>query len=97
MTSGGTRSSGFGMMARRNCWITEVRGLGLHLGVEFGRRGDPDSDAAAERLLYCCLEAGLSFKLGGGNVVTLSPPLTIGRPELDRALDILEGDVAGLR
>lgn len=86
-----------GMMARRHAWIGEVRGLGLHLGVEIGRRGEPDSDAAAERLLYRCLEAGLSFKLGGGNVVTLSPPLTIGRPELDRALDILEGAVAGLR
>ena len=86
-----------GTMAARNCWITEVRGLGLHLGVEIGRRGEPDSDAAAERLLYRCLEAGLSFKLGGGNVVTLSPPLTIGRPKLDRALDILEGAVAGLR
>ena len=86
-----------GTMASRNCWITEVRGLGLHLGMEIGRRGEPDSDAAAERLLYRCLEAGLSFKLGGGNVVTSSPPLTIGRPELDRALDILEGAVAGLR
>ena len=84
------------VMARRHGWISDVRGLGLYFGVEIGQRGEPDGVAAAERLLYRCLEAGLSFKLGGGNVVTLCPPLTIGRPELDRALDILEGAVAGL-
>ena len=33
---------------------------------------------------------GLSFKVGGGNVLTLCPPLTISRAELDKALDILE-------
>ena len=44
--------------------------------------------------MYRCLDAGLSFKLGGGNVVTLCPPLTIARPDLDRALDILEGAIA---
>ena len=65
-------------MARRHGWISDVRGLGLYFGVEIGQRGEPDGIAAAERLLYRCLEAGLSFKLGGGNVVTLCPPLTIG-------------------
>ena len=45
--------------------------------------------------MYRCLEAGLSFKLGGGNVVTLCPPLTISRAELDQALDILDGAMSG--
>ena len=44
--------------------------------------------------MYRCLEDGLSFKLGGGNVVTLCPPLTISPAELDRALEILESAIA---
>ena len=45
--------------------------------------------AMAERVLYRCLERGLSFKTTMGNVLTLSPPLVIARDELDRALDIV--------
>ena len=40
--------------------------------------------------MYACLRRGLSFKLGGGNVVTLCPPLTIARADLDQAFAILE-------
>jgi len=85
-----------GLMARREPRISGVRGMGLYLGVEIGRRGERDANALAERLLYRCLEAGLSFKLGGGNVVTLCPPLTIPRPELDRALDIFDEAMSSL-
>ena len=35
--------------------------------------------------MYRCLTNGLSFKVGGGNVLTLCPPLTITREELDAA------------
>ncbi|MCE7876040.1 MAG: hypothetical protein DYH14_01685, partial [Betaproteobacteria bacterium PRO3] len=51
--------------------------------------GSPARDEA-ERVMYGCLARGLSFKIGQGNVVTLSPPLVIGEGDLDRALDILE-------
>jgi 4-aminobutyrate aminotransferase len=44
--------------------------------------------------MYRCLTNGLSFKVGGGNVLTLCPPLTITERELDAALDILHGAVA---
>src|SRR6516225_7041859 len=70
-----------GLMARREPRISGVRGMGLYLGVEIGRRGEREANALTEQLLYRCVEAGLSFKLGGGNVVTLCPPLTIPRPE----------------
>jgi len=40
-------------------------------------------------VMYRCLSRGLSFKIGGGNVLTLCPPLTIKRDELDAALDIV--------
>ena len=49
----------------------------------------PDN-ALAERVYYRCLEAGLSFKISQGNVLTLSPPMIISRDELDTALGIVE-------
>jgi len=64
--------------------IRAVRGLGVSFGVEM-------ADAAfAETLMYRCLANGLSFKVGGGSVVTLCPPLTITRTDLDVAFDILD-------
>ena len=40
--------------------------------------------------MYRCLANGLSFKVGGGNVLTLCPPLTISPAELVAAFDILD-------
>ncbi len=54
-------------------------------------------DRGAEEVFYRALERGLSFKITMGNVLTLSPPLTIEQSDLDRALDILDeclGEVA---
>ena len=53
------------------------------------------SAALAEAAMYRCLTNGLSFKVGGGNVLTLCPPLTITRVELDAALDILDLSLRG--
>ena len=61
-----------------------VRGLGVSFGVEV------ESAAQAERVMYRCLGNGLSFKIGGGTVITLCPPLTITRGELERAFAILD-------
>jgi 4-aminobutyrate aminotransferase len=63
------------------------RGLGLSFGAEVA------TPALAEAVMYGCLSKGLSFKLGGGTVLTLCPPLTITRGELDAALDVLESVV----
>ena len=68
------------------------RGLGLLLGIELVKdrqTREPASDAA-ERVVYRALEKGLSFKVSMGNILTLTPPLTITRAEMDRALDIIE-------
>ena len=40
-------------------------------------------------LLYRCLAENLSFKNGGGNVLTLCPPLTIAESDLAQALAIV--------
>jgi 4-aminobutyrate aminotransferase len=69
--------------------LGEARGLGMYWGVEVCPWAGASAVAVADRLLYSCLRRGLSFKVGGGNVVTLCPPLNISTEELDRALDIL--------
>ncbi len=70
--------------------VFDIRGRGLMFGVEIADpdTGAPDADRA-ERILYACLAEGLSFKTSAGNVLTLSPPLTIGEDDLDRALSIV--------
>ena len=81
-------------MRRRLPLIGDVRGIGLLLGIELvdPLTGAPARDAA-ERVLYHCLAAGLSFKVGQGNVLVLSPPLVIGEQNLDRALAIVEAAI----
>jgi 4-aminobutyrate aminotransferase len=75
--------------------IHEVRGLGLHLGIELRRDGRPANDEA-DTVLYHSLSQGLSYKVGGGCVLTLCPPMTITREELDQALDIIEAGIDSL-
>ena len=76
--------------------IGEVRGLGLSLAVELvtDRATREKASDAADAVLYACLEQGLSFKTSHGNVLTLTPPLTISETDLDRACDILERALA---
>ncbi len=71
--------------------VGDIRGRGLMFGVEIveNRETRAPGRAAAERIYYRCLEAGLSFKISAGCVLTLSPPLTIAKGDLDRALSIV--------
>ncbi len=48
-------------------------------------------------MFYRALEAGLSFKVTMGNVLTLTPPLVIAEDDLMRGLDILEGCIGEVR
>ena len=64
--------------------VKDIRGRGLMFGVEI------DTADRAERILYSCFAEGLSFKISAGNVLTLSPPLTIPEPDLASALSIVE-------
>ena len=76
-------------MQARHPLVAEARGIGLLLAVELAREGAP-ARREAEQVMYECLARGLSFKVGQGNVLTLSPPLVIAEAELDAALDILD-------
>ena len=72
--------------------IGDVRGLGLFLGIELVKDRATRERAydEAETVMYAALSKGLSFKLTMGNIITLTPPLTIKKEEMDKALDIIE-------
>jgi 4-aminobutyrate aminotransferase len=77
-------------LKQRHRGIGMVAGIGLQLAVELvDAAGRPDA-GRAEQVLYRCLAGGLSFKIAGGNVLSLSPPLNVAEHELCRAVDILD-------
>jgi len=70
-------------------FITDVRGRGLLVAVEFN--GD-----IAGSLLMDCLERGLLVNRLKPNTLRLMPPLIIGESEADEALDILDKTLSGV-
>ncbi len=72
--------------------IGDARGIGLLMGMELvrDRRTRERAIDEAERVMYSALTKGLNFKLTMGNIISLTPPLTITQQEMDRALEILE-------
>tara|TARA_R110002050_G_scaffold16719_1_gene50416 strand:+ start:52420 stop:53775 length:1356 start_codon:yes stop_codon:yes gene_type:complete len=72
--------------------IGDIRGRGLLWGIELVKDRTTKEKAIdeAEKIMYSCLKKGLSFKVSAGNVLQLSPALTITRKELDTALQILD-------
>lgn len=83
-------------LATRHPLIGEVRGLGLVLGVELVRRRDGNrvpAVAEAEQVLYAALRRGLNFKVTLGNMLTLTPALTLTRDQWKRARDILDASL----
>lgn len=71
--------------------IGDIRGLGLLWGIELvkDRVTKEKATTEAEKIMYECLKNGLSFKVSNGNVLQLSPALTINSEELHQALSIL--------
>ncbi len=62
--------------------IKEVRGMGLHIGVDFTI---PSKSIAVE-----CLKEGLVVNSTADTVIRIMPPLNIGIERLDEALQIFE-------
>ena len=71
--------------------IGDIRGLGFLWGIELvkDQLTKEKANEEAEKVMYDCMRNGLSFKVSQGNVLQLSPPLTISREELQTALSIL--------
>jgi 4-aminobutyrate aminotransferase len=82
-------------MAQRHPLIGDIRGLGLILGVELLKDRTTLAPAAdeAERVMYAALRRGLNFKVTMGNILTLTPALTLTQTEMDQALTILESAI----
>lgn len=80
----------------RTARIGDVRGRGLLIGLEMVKPDGVTPDGGlAEEIMYRALDLGLSFKTTMGNVITLTPPLTIARAEMADALDRLEQAIDG--
>jgi acetylornithine aminotransferase/acetylornithine/N-succinyldiaminopimelate aminotransferase len=76
-------------LKQKHSFITEVRGRGLLVAVEF------DSEKGQE-ILMACLENGLLVNKVKANAVRLMPPLIIGNQEVDRAIAILDKVFSGI-
>jgi 4-aminobutyrate aminotransferase len=91
---------GLTALARRHPLIGDVRGLGLMIGIELVL--DQDSRTPATRqaacLAYRCFELGLIVMYCGiyGNVIELTPPLTITPADVDEALSLFEQALADI-
>jgi acetylornithine/N-succinyldiaminopimelate aminotransferase len=70
-------------------FITDVRGCGLLVAVEF------NSDMA-QSLLMACLERGLLVNQVKPNAIRLIPPLIVGFAEVDQALGVLDEALSGI-
>ena len=83
-------------MKQHHMLIGDVRGLGLFLGIELvkDRQTRKRAEDEAEAVMYAALSKGVSFKLTMGNILTLTPALTITKKEMDTALDIIEESIA---
>lgn len=69
-------------MADRRRSVVEIRGLGLMVGVELS--------VDAGRVRELALERGLIVNSIAGRVLRLLPPLIVGKPEIDEAVDIID-------
>jgi acetylornithine/N-succinyldiaminopimelate aminotransferase len=76
-------TEGLQTLKSKYSFITEVRGRGLLVAVEF------NSDMA-QSILMACLEKGLLVNKVKANAIRLIPPLIIGYAEVDKALGILD-------
>jgi 4-aminobutyrate aminotransferase len=78
-------------LMREHRLIGDVRGLGLLLGIELVKDRVTMDRACneAEAVMYRCLSLGLNFKITMGNILTLTPALTISEEQLQRAFEII--------
>ena len=70
--------------------VTDVRGKGLMLGVEF------DTADHAEAVQSACFERGLLVLECGKSSVRMSPALTVSEAEMATALALFEAAVAAV-
>lgn len=90
---GGYFLDGLQRLQLRHRMIREVRGRGLAIGIEL----DPDrARRYAAKTVYRAFELGLVLYYVGleSNVLELTPPLILTKPDVDEALQILDRSLA---
>jgi len=91
---------GLWTLARKHPLIGDVRGMGLMVGVELVRDKETREPASREaaRLAYRCFELGLIVIYCGihGNVIEMTPPLTITTADVEEALDKFDRALADI-
>lgn len=73
-------------LKKRSDSITEVRGLGLMMGIEL--------NSNISDIISRCREKGLLLVGAGSTVIRFVPPLIITEEEIDKALNILESVIS---
>ena len=84
------------MLKSKHTIIEQVRGIGLLWALELHLKGKP-ATKEAEQVMYACLNEGLNFKVSQGNVIQLSPALTIEKQELFQAFNILDTSLNSIK
>jgi len=74
--------------------VRDVRGWGLAMGVELQVDDAQATELLAQETLYAALVRGLSFKVSRGDILTLTPPLTLTDAQAQRSIDILDAALA---
>jgi len=79
-------------MMNKHEMIGDIRVIGMLAGIELvtNRQTKEKAVESTERIMYLCMERGLSFKVSNGNVITLVPPLIATQQQLEQALTIIE-------
>lgn len=91
---------GLDRLGERYPLIGDVRGKGLMQGIEMvtDRQSKEPAPKAVAQLFEETRERGLLIGKGGlyGNVIRISPPLTVSEEQIDRALEILDHALAAV-
>jgi predicted acetylornithine/succinylornithine family transaminase len=76
-------------LKKKYSFITEVRGYGLLVAIEF-------NSEIGQNVLTACLEKGLLVNKVKADAIRLVPPLIIGNKEVDEAIGILDKVFSGV-
>jgi 4-aminobutyrate aminotransferase len=87
-------------LQERHSIIGDVRGMGLLLAIELveDRQTKVPATAATARLMEACRDQGLLLGKGGmyGNVLRFSPPMNIGKSDVDNFFGMLDKALASV-
>jgi 4-aminobutyrate aminotransferase-like enzyme len=87
-------------LQERHAIIGDVRGMGLLQAIELveDRQTKMPAAAATARLMEACRDEGLLLGKGGmyGNVLRFSPPMNIGRADVDNFFGMLDKALANV-